>query len=333
MTETIRCDFCWRMCRLDEGQQGFCGVRERHGLTIRTLGYGSIVASGLDPIEKKPFYHVMPGSKTFSVALFGCNYTCSFCQNNQISQKESWLYRRLEDSRHDALTPGQLAASLASSASRIMSYTYSEPIVWQDYMLDTARLVHDQGMLNCMVTNGSFSAPSLQRVLPLIDAFNIDVKGDEDFYRTHCSGSLRPVLEAVATIAATAGKVIEVTTLIIEGLHDAQQVRRLGGQLREAGVRVWHLSRFFPQWKMADRPPTSERCLQRMLEVAAESGIEHIYGGNSASGQWQATVCPHCSAVLVASHSYGGEAAKQSRMAIRDGRCSGCGQPIYGLYA
>lgn len=333
MQDTLRCDFCFHKCLLHEQESGPCGVRKNIGGKISTLGYGQIVASGIDPIEKKPMYHFFPGSRTFSFALFGCNYTCGFCQNNRISQTDSpyWPaspgYRTLP-----VATPQQMFAMMEHSGTSIMSYTYSEPIVWQDYMFETAQLVHEAGKFNCMVTNGSFSPVSLERALNHIDAFNIDVKGDDQFYRHHCAGALGPVLDAVEAIASEQAKVLEVTTLLIEGIHTRHQVVELAAQLHRRGVQVWHLSRFFPQYHMADRPATSERFLAEMLQAAQDSGIPHVYSGNSGLLSYSQTTCPSCHRILIKAHSYAGEAREDVRKLIKDGHCSYCGTTVYGRF-
>jgi len=327
-TDVLRCDFCWRMCTLSRGQKGVCGIRENRDGSLVTLGWGKVVASGLDPIEKKPLYHFHPGANTLSFALFGCNFRCQFCQNHEIAQQDG------SGSPHNSAVtkPELMVRLLERTGSPIMSYTYSDPIVWQDYMLETAELVHGEGKLNCMVTNGSFSAPSLERVLPLMDAFNIDVKGDEDFYRNVCGGSLAPVLDSVAKIAAESSKVVEVTTLLIEGYHDERMLRFLAKELAAAGVKVWHLSRFFPHYHMRHLPPTSEAFLEKMLLIAQDSGIPYVYSGNSALSGWDRTVCPSCRKVLIRSHSYGGEAALDVGHHIADGKCCNCGEAIYGRF-
>ncbi|MGM0431150.1 MAG: AmmeMemoRadiSam system radical SAM enzyme [Spirochaetota bacterium] len=330
-----RCDFCWRMCRIREGEIGWCGVRANQGGELVTLGYGELVSVGVDPIEKKPMYHFLPGSRTLSVAMFGCNFRCASCQNSEISQPESRLSPQNEGSSRmkQFYSPEQLTAAMQSSKTRIMTYTYSDPIVWQDYMLDTATLVRQSGGLNCMVTNGSFSPSSLQRSLELIDGFNVDLKGNDSFYRTWCAGMLDPVMRSIETIAKTPGKVLEVTTLVIEGLHSTEDIAELGKRLLDAGVQVWHLSRFFPYYRMSDRKPTREQFLSACLETAADAGIPFVYGGNSANKDWDKTVCPQCGRQLFSSHSYGGEAAIQVEQSLQSGRCRACGAEIYGLFS
>ena len=329
----VRCDFCWHRCLLAEGKTGPCGVRRNSAGRMTTLGYAQMVASAIDPIEKKPMYHLLPGSRTFSFALFGCNFTCGFCQNHRISQLDSpcWPgakgYRALPETSAESVFRMMELADVP-----IMSYTYSEPIVWQDFMFETAHLVHERGKLNCMVTNGSFSEESLGRALELIDAFNIDVKGMHRFYRDYCGGSLQPVLDAIEAIAVRKEKVLEVTTLVIEGIHTSDEIASLARQLADRGVQVWHLSRFLPQYRMSDRASTSELFLSEMLAIAQESGIPHIYAGNSARGDHEKTICPTCKRVLIRSHSYAGEARTDVQRNLKEGTCLSCGTRIYGCF-
>jgi pyruvate formate lyase activating enzyme len=302
-----------------------------------TLGYGNLVSQATDPIEKKPFYHFMPGSRTMSAALFGCNFRCEFCQNYEIAQAPysriagRFLTREVDEQRFTS--PRKLALAMRESGLRIMSYTYSDPIVWQDYMLDTAREVKELGGLNTMVTNGSFTPESLSRALPYIDAYNIDVKGHQDFYQRFCKGSLKPVLKSIETIISSSDAVVEVTTLVIEEVHTLDDITLLGKMLSDLGVKVWHLSRFFPTFHMADYRMTREPYLLECLERASASGIPFIYAGNSTLEAWGATHCPSCRRVLISSHTYRGEAGAESRSSIIDGCCSSCGAPIYGRFS
>ena len=214
----LQCDFCYLMCSLKGGQRGVCGIRENRNGELVTLGYGELVASAIDPIEKKPLYHFLPATETLSVALFGCNYRCKFCQNYHISQGERV--------RGKKVSPSQLAQALKESGTPTLSYTYSEPVVWLDYVEASAKEVKQIGGYNCMITNGSFSKNSLERVLPYIDAFNIDLKGDEAFYRDYCKGQLQPVLDSIETISGQKDKVLEVTTLLIEEFTPRSTLKR-----------------------------------------------------------------------------------------------------------
>jgi pyruvate formate lyase activating enzyme len=334
--EKLRCDFCYRRCSLSPGQTGWCGVRAHKDGRLVTLGFGHLVSTAVDPIEKKPLYHFMPGSSTLSAALFGCNFRCAFCQNYEIAQKEyshiADEYLKWSTDERQVTSPAELAELMDSRGLKIMSYTYSDPIVWQDYMLQTADYVHRRGGYNCMVTNGSFTPESLERCLPLIDAYNIDVKGGSRFYREYCEGELEPVLKSIETIIGRTDAVVEVTTLIIEQIHSLEDVRMLGKRLYDIGVQVWHLSRFFPTFRMSGYRMTSEAYLEQCLQAAAESQIPFIYAGNSGLSQWEHTTCPNCGQLLITGHSYAGEAGAQAQHTVREGRCSHCNASIYGRF-
>jgi pyruvate formate lyase activating enzyme len=317
------CDFCWRHCSLENGMSGFCNVRKNQDGNLVTTGYGDVVAMAIDPIEKKPLFHYMPGSRTFSFALFGCNFTCGFCQNYLISQREYRYHGQGSGYRH--LECSQIVDLAVGYGCPSISYTYSEPIVWQDCLAETAALAHSAGLKNIMVTNGSFSPESLRRLLPLVDAFNIDVKGDEQFYRSVCNGALQPVLDSIGTIVEE--KIhLEVTTMVIEGMHTGQMIGQLGKALAERGVQVWHLSRFFPRYKFSMRNPTSEAFLSEMIGQAVASGIPYVYGGNSI--REDVTYCPSCHAVLMGSHP----PLEPSGIAIEKGHCKNCNAAVYGLF-
>ncbi len=326
------CDFCFRMCSIEEGKRGVCGIRENRGDAVVTVNYGQVLAAAADPIEKKPLYHVRPGEKTLSAALFGCNYSCRFCQNHDLSQKDSPLFPAPWKRDQERTEPKQQVRRMQDCGVSVMSYTYSDPVVWQDFMLDTARLVKEADGINCMVTNGSFSPQSLKRVLPLIDAFNIDVKGDDEFYQRYCGATLKPVLDAVEKIAKERGRVMEITTMLIEGIHEIEDVYWLGRLLKDAGVQVWHLSRFFPHYHLGDHNPTSEVFLQQALDAAESCGIPYIYAGNSGNTKYAQTRCPECSHVIVSRRGYYVKIDRELQNHVLLGRCTNCGASIYGIY-
>lgn len=314
---SLECDFCWHHCKLAEGQSGVCGVRKHVKGKLVTTTYGQIEAMGVDPIEKKPLYHYYPGSRTFSFALFGCNLACDFCQNHSLSQGSP-----TNSLASDRLDPSKIIALARAKGCHSISYTYSEPLVWQDYMIEVARLAKRAGMQNIMVTNGSFSREALERLLPVIDAFNLDIKGDEAFYKEVCRGNQQVVLDAIAAISRTKAH-LEVTTMLIESMHTSDDVRTLGKLLYERGVQVWHLSRFFPQYKMSHIKATSESYLTKMVRLAGQSGIPYIYSGNSSSER--TTFCPSCHALLIDEHNSVGDF-------LEFGRCKRCDSPIYGVF-
>lgn len=300
------CDFCYRHCDIKEGNFGVCESRMCKNGQIISPYYGALCAIAVDPVEKKPLYHYHPGKKTLSIAQEGCNFFCSFCQNHTISR----YHRMREKVAEDDIVSYAIQRGIPS-----VSYTYSEPLVWQDYMLSVSKKAKAKGLENIMVSNGSFSDESLERILPLIDAFNIDLKGDEAFYRTFIKASSDPVRASIRRIARSSAH-LEVTTMVIEDIQTPNMIRELGSFLREAGVKVWHLTRFFPSYLLSDRKETSESYLMKIYEVARESGIPYIYRGNTAFHD--ETICPSC-----------GKRVDRYRI---NGKCPNCGELIYGKF-
>lgn len=305
------CDFCFRKCDIGKGGTGYCKMRKEENGVIVSPSYAHVPSMAIDPIEKKPLYHFMPGTKTLSFGLAGCSLSCSFCQNWELSQ------RQLDG---PFVRPEEFTLYAEAKNIPSISFTYSEPLVWQDYMLDVAYYAKEGGIKTIMVTSGVFSSTSLSRILPFIDAYNIDLKGDDEFYINYSKGKIKPVLDGIERIARE-GKHLEVTTLIIEGIHDEKMIRGLGKELKERGVNVWHLTRFFPAYRMAGRKETSECYLLQMLEVASLSGIFHIYPGNSSLST--PLICPRCK-----EKSDGLRIGKDGK-----GYCKRCNERIYGLWA
>lgn len=325
----LECSFCAQHCRLTEGQTGLCGVRRHEAGQIRSLYYGQVAALALDPVEKKPLYHVMPGSATFSVALPGCNFHCEFCQNHHLAQIRSTA---LPPTRY--LGPADLLQAWQDSGSPSLSFTYSEPTVWADWVLDCAGPVRAAGGRIFMVSNGYLSAATRSRLEGLVTAWNIDLKGDDHFYRRLCGGRYAPVLDNIAALVQ-AGKtgpagrsgLVEVTTLLLEDWHSPAVLDQLGRDLFRAGVEIWHLSRFFPACRMQDHRPTSEVFLQAALERARDSGIPYVYGGNTS--RHQDTRCPACQAVLIRRDGAGrGRLAGISLAPAAGPACAACGHPV-----
>ena len=298
------CDFCFRHCDIREGQTGWCRSRVNEGGRIRDTDYSGLAALADDPVEKKPLYHFLPFSRTLSVAMEGCSFDCDFCQNHEIAKDHHGNLR--------SFAPEFIVETAERNGFPSISFTYTEPLVWQDYMIDTARHAEERGIRSVMVSNGVFSDEAIERILPVIDAYNIDLKGDEAFYRNICHGSLEPVLNGIERIVRH-GSHLEVTTLIIEGIHDEGMIRKLGKMLYERGVSVWHLTRFYPMRRMADRMPTSQGYLKIMAEAAAGSGIPHIYSDDDR------VICPEC-----------GESVSRRGFS---GICPSCGERVYGIWS
>lgn len=302
----MTCDFCYRRCDIAEGGYGICRSRAVKDGKLLSPHYSELCSAALDPVEKKPLYHFHPGTKTLSIAEEGCNFFCSFCQNYEISRHHR---------EHVCIDEDTIVDIALNEGAPSISYTYSEPIVWQDYMLSVAAKAKGKGLMNIMVSNGSFSDESIKRILPFIDAYNIDLKGDERFYNGIVKASAIPVRKGIEKIS-NYGSYLEVTTMIIEGIHNEGMIREIGRFLSDAGVKVWHLTRFFPSYMMDDRKETSEAYLTRMYEVARQCNIPYIYRGNSISHD--DTICPNCG-------------TKIDRY-VTNGVCNHCNAVIYGEF-
>ena len=331
----LQCDFCPRRCKLKVGEIGFCSIRKNDAGKIVTVNYGHPVTASIDVIEKKPLYHFYPGANTLSIALFGCNLRCKFCQNYRISQSES-----LESGISSAYIKGgfgevisarEMTQTLSDKNLKILSYTYSEPTVWQDYMRDCAIEVKKNGGYNVMVTNGTFSNQTRDSIIDSIDAFNVDLKGGEKFYKQQCEGFRKPVLKTIEAIAKREDKHLEVTTLVIEGLHTVKEIMEQGKFLASVGVKVWHLSRFFPHYKMKERKATSERFLAQVIKEAKKLPIPYIYSGNSTSISGLNTFCPSCGEPIISRGRFSSLVEGVGEK-IRDGKCVKCGEKIYGRF-
>ncbi|CAA7600640.1 Radical SAM [Acididesulfobacillus acetoxydans] len=310
-TGTAVCLLCPQHCQLRPGQSGRCRARGNKEGAVVSFTYGEVAAMQLDPIEKKPLYHFYPGRDILSVAGYGCNLSCSFCQNYGISQT------RLPG---DRVSPGELAGLAGNSLG--LCFTYSEPGVWYEMIRETAPLVKAQGGKVVLVSNGILTGAYLADLIPWIDAANIDIKGfNEAFYRRYCGGSLSWVLENVERLA---GRVhLEVTTLIIPGANDdTGEIRALARWLEGLRVPVpWHLSRYFPAYR-SNIPPTEPEALQALWQVARER-LPYVYLGNVSGGS--DTFCPHCGGKVIEREGY----VVTNR--LWNGHCSKCGTAVFGV--
>lgn len=311
----VACDLCPVGCTLKPGAVGPCGTRMNHDGVMRPLHYGELVSAGLDPIEKKPLYHFHPGRPILSVAAPGCNLHCRFCQNWTISQGDPPVT--------STASPEQVVHQALDAGSVGIAYTYSEPLVWFEFVRDTARLARAQGLVNVVVTNGFLNPEPLAELLPWIDAANVDLKAmDDDFYRRVCQGRLQPVLDSIAAFHA-AGVHLEVTNLIIPGHNDAdEQIDRLAAFVADLDTDIpLHLSAYFPAWKM-EAPPTPRATLERAFERASDR-LPWVYLGNSSSKIGRDTVCPGCGETVIR------RAGFQARLRLKeDGRCWCCDRPL-----
>jgi pyruvate formate lyase activating enzyme len=305
---------------------GICGVRENQAGRLVSLAYGEVAAVGLDPIEKKPLFHVAPGSTAYSIATAGCPFHCRFCQNWEIAQAPR-LGLRL---RTRPLPPERVVAEALASGAGSIAYTYVEPTVFLEYALDTARLGREAGLHNVFVSDGYATPEAIDLLAPVLDAANVDLKSfDDAFYRTLCGARLVHVLEAIVAMRE-AGIWLELTTLVIPGRNDGD------GELRALTAWIvatlgpetpWHVSRFFPAHRMRDVPPTPPATLRRAAEIGREAGLLHVYVGNAPELGLEDTNCVGCGRVLIERHGY----RTDVRLAD-DGTCPTCARPLAGRF-
>jgi len=306
------------------GQSGECRVRINIDGVLRTVVYGYPCSIHIDPIEKKPLFHFLPGSKILSLATVGCNLHCRNCQNWEISQANP------EDSRAMLCPPKKLVELTKHYGCPSLAYTYTDPIIFYEYTYDTAKLARSANIRNALVTAGYINEQPWKQLLEYVDAANIDLKGiTDDFYRRVCLGTLKPVQEALV-LARESGILLEVTNLIIPTLNDKpEQIRELARWVKANLGRETplHFSRFFPRYKMRHLPPTSLKTLDMAREIAIDEGLDYVYIGNILSKAGENTYCPGCKNLLIERKGY---TILQNR--LKRGCCPACGKEIYGVW-
>ncbi|MEI7998512.1 MAG: AmmeMemoRadiSam system radical SAM enzyme [Candidatus Omnitrophota bacterium] len=285
----LQCHLCPNQCILSSGQYGLCKARKNIDGKLYSLVYGKLATWHVDPIEKKPFFHVLPGAKAFSIATSGCNIQCLFCQNWEISQAFPF------DSPTQAATPQQIISAALASGSQAIAFTYSEPTISFEYVIDIAKLAKAAGLKTLFVSNGYIEQKPLKELLQYIDAYKVDFKGfDERFYQKLTHGHLKPVLETMKTIKQS-GVWLEIVNLLITGQNDSDDnIRSLSHWIKEnLGTEVpLHFSRFFPQYKLLNVPATPDETVIRARKIAMQEGLKYVYIGNIAYPQGEITYCP-----------------------------------------
>lgn len=322
--KVVLCLLCPQYCKIQPGNAGVCRARKNVEGTLVSLNYGEVTSFALDPIEKKPLYHFHPGSEILSAGTKGCNLSCGFCQNWQISQADTETYQ---------VTSTRLAEITADygrkGKSVGLSYTYSEPLIWFEFVLETARLVREEGLKNVLVTNGHVNEEPLKELLPYIDAMNIDVKSfSPSFYANVCHGKLKPVLRT-AELAREAGCHVEITNLIIPGLNDSEEdIGKLVNWVATSlgDVTPLHFSRYYPAYRFT-QPPTPIDTLHKAADIANEK-LKYVYLGNVPGNEGADTVCYHCGKTVIMRTVQG-----VTKLHIRDAKCVYCGAPIHIIQA
>lgn len=311
--EKIRCELCPHECVLVTEQTGICGVRENQKGQLTTKIYGQVSATAVDPIEKKPLFHFYPGSEILSLGTVGCNLKCEFCQNYHIAHNR--------EARTEFLSPKDVVKLAKDKDLSGVAYTYSEPIIWFEYLLDTAKLVQEAGMKNVLVTNGLINPEPLQELLPYIDGFNIDLKAfTNDFYQKMCQGYLEPVKQTIES--ANQASLVEVTTLLIPGLNDSEdEIEELVTWLAGIDEDIpLHFSRYFPKYKL-EGEPTPIETLVRAKEIA-EKKLNFVYLGNLQEEKYRNTYCYECGQLLIKRGWRG------VRINLNENSCPQCGVEI-----
>jgi pyruvate formate lyase activating enzyme len=322
--KAVKCTLCPRACVVADVERGYCGVRENQGGKYKTLVYGNLCSLNVDPIEKKPLFHYLPGTTALSVATVGCNIECKFCQNWEISQF------RPEQVPSRIVPPEALAAAARERGIPTIAYTYSEPVVFYEYMHDAAAAGRKQGVGSAIISNGYIQEPALRQLCGHLTAVKVDLKAfTETFYRDVCAGELKPVLRTLEVLADL-GIHTEVVVLLIPELNDsAAEIRDMSKWLfKTLGPDVpVHFSRFHPIYRMKNLPPTPVATIERARKTALDAGLRYVYVGNVPFHEGEHTYCPSCGKIVIRRVGYRVDASN-----LKDGKCAGCGTAVAGVW-
>jgi pyruvate formate lyase activating enzyme len=321
----VKCNLCNHRCTIKDGSYGICGVRQNADGSLFSLVYDRIVASHIDPIEKKPLFQFYPGSTAYSIATVGCNFTCKHCQNSDISQlpreKKGYIVG-------EKMGPEEIVREAHSSGCKSIAYTYTEPTIFFELAYETAQRAHDKGIKNIFVSNGYMTPEALEEISPYLDGINIDLKSfTEKFYKEICGGRLEPVLDNIK-LAKKLEIWVEVTTLIIPTLNDSQdELRQIAEFLRDVDSNIpWHISQFYPTHQMINLPRTPVETLHMAREIGIETGLHYVYEGNVPGRGNENTYCHQCGELLI--ERWGYSIVKNT---IKDGHCPSCHSSVAGV--
>jgi len=317
--QELDCFLCAHRCHILNGKRGVCGIRINKDGRLYTFVYGRVIAENVDPIEKKPLYHFLPGTRSYSIATPGCNFRCDFCQNWQISQVREHL------ERYPEVDPDQIVSGAVHTKCASIAYTYTEPTIFMEYALDVARLAQKEGIKNVFVTNGYQTAKAIDAMHGLIDAANVDLKSfSETFYRRTCKGKLEPVLDSIRKMHDV-GIHIEVTTLVIPSLNDSdEELEQISSFLADISPDIpWHISRFHPDYQALDLIPTPLTTLEKAFQIGEKAGLRFIYIGNIPADEHQNTHCPQCGKTVIQR-----SIMQVKSTHLKDGKCAYCGTEL-----
>jgi len=321
----VQCNLCNHRCTIKDGNYGICGVRQNVDGSLFSLVYDRIVSSHIDPIEKKPLFQFYPGSRSYSIATVGCNFTCRHCQNADISQfpreKKGYIVG-------DTVGPEEIASDADSSGCKSIAYTYTEPTVFFELAYETAKIAHGRGIKNIFVTNGFMTPEALREISPYLDGMNIDLKSfTERFYKDICGARLEPVLDNIK-LAHELGIWVEVTTLVIPTLNDSQdELRQIAEFIKDVDQDIpWHISQFYPTYKMTTLSRTPVETLHMAREIGVKTGLHNVYEGNVPGRGNENTYCYNCGNLLIERWGY-----SIVKNVIKDGHCPSCKSPIAGV--
>lgn len=322
----VRCILCKHTCIIKNEGRGICNVRENHGGKLHTLVFGKLIARHIDPIEKKPLFHFLPGTRSYSIATVGCNFKCRFCQNADIAQMPADRDGLIMG---EPSTPQEVVSAAVKDRCHSISYTYTEPTVYFEFAYETAKLAHEQGLKNVFVTNGYMSAQALKMIHPYLDGANVDLKAfSERFYRTYCGAKLDHVKETLILMKEL-NIFLEVTTLLVTGLNDSRsELESLALFIKESlGPETpWHISRFHPTYRLSDRPPTPFDTLVKARQIGMGAGLRYVYMGNVPDNSGENTYCYNCGQMLIERRGF-----RIMKNQIKNSLCNQCGSTIDGV--
>ena len=322
--DRIRCQLCPHSCGIAPLRRGICGVRENRDGRLYSMNYGKVSSANVDPVEKKPLFHFHPGSEVFSIGSLGCNFRCLHCQNYTISMASLGEFGTRD------MTPEEVCDIALENRCQGIAFTYNEPTIWHEFAYDACKLAKERGLYTVYVSNGFIQQEPLREISTHLDAMNIDIKGfTQEFYKGVCRASLQPVLDATI-LAHSLGIHIELTYLIIPGKNDSEkEIREFAAWCSELDPRVpVHFSRFHPDYKMTDAPPTPIRTMEMAKRVGEEEGLKFVYLGNVRIPHGEDTYCPKCGALLIQRDGF-----TVTSVEPRDGRCPHCGEGLYMVQA